>query len=776
MTMIQDSTQVTVLRDRCAGCEECLVRCPVEAISLDEATWTVSVDNEVCIACHQCERTCPFSAIVVEGAPKVAPRTESHEELPAQVVGSLSEVRLGFLSEEELVAEASRCLDCPDPTCMRGCPTHNNIPTFIALARELDFNGARRVLLETSAMPEVCSRVCDSAIQCEGSCSLALAGDKPVAVHEIERYIADHAHLELVRPEEAGLTVACVGSGPASIGAAEVFARGGAKVTIFEKAQVSGGLLRFGIPEFTLPGHIVDGVFDRLERLGVEVVNGYDVPISSLAELKSQFDLVVVGAGATAPIPAPAKGKDSVSFTEANDFLEEAQKALESGSFDSARGPQLLVLGAGNTAMDVARLSRRLGGTAVCVDWMDRRFSVVRPDELQDAVSEGVEVLFGVTVSEVMPADDGRITCTLVKTVQKEATSRPTVTAQVERVITVDKVVQALGFRLTDEVRSEFPSLPVAKSMPVLADRHWTASGIFAGVDNEFSRNTKVGELALKRDRARQAAGFPMNADGVYVAGDALVGPSTVVEAMAHGRRVATAVLGQRGRLAASSLGRVRAPRVLVVYESLGGTTKGWALAVAEGLANFTDTVVALPVDQVEAIMLASYDLVIFATWVDGMVVAKQSPGSAMLELIDSLVPHTQVLAGVMCTFQFDPGSTLKIMEEHLAAKDIRTIASVAISHREKGSGPAAFMREIGEGAWPALDANGVLKHLLERSSTDASEVVGPREELLEALVKRISERKAVEGADFRLTEVQRQATELQSTLDGLRRLRKIPS
>ena len=776
MTMIQDSPQVTVFRDRCAGCEECLVRCPVGAIALDEGSWTVTVDNDVCIGCHQCERTCPFSAITVEGMPKVAPRTQSHEELPAQVVGSLSEVRLGFVSDEELVAEASRCLDCPDPTCMRGCPTHNNIPTFIALARELDFNGARRVLLETSAMPEVCSRVCDSAIQCEGSCSLALAGDKPVAVHEIERYIADHASLELPRPEEAGLTVACIGSGPASIGAAEVFARGGAKVTIFERAEVSGGLLRFGIPEFTLPGRVVDGVFERLERLGVDVVNGYEVEVSSLSELKSQFDLVVVGAGATTPIPAPAKGKESVGFTEANDFLEEAQKALEAKSFDPARGPQLLVLGAGNTAMDVARLSRRLGGTAICVDWMDRQFSVVRPDELADAVSEGVEVLFGVTVSEVAPAEGGKITCTLVKTVQKDAATRPSVTGEVARVVTVDKVVQALGFRLSDGVRKEFPALPVPKAMPVLADRHWTASGIFAGVDNDFSRKTKVGELALKRDRARQRAGIPATSDGVYVAGDSLVGPSTVVEAMAHGRRVAAAALGQRGRLAVSTVGRGRAPRVLVVFESPGGTTKSWALAVAEGLANFTDTVVALPVDQVEAIMLADFDVVVFATWVDGMVVAKQSPGKAMLELIDSLVPHTRVLSGVMCTYQFDPGQTLKIMEERLAAKDIRTVASVAISHREKGSGPAAFMRELGEGAWPAFDANGALKQLLELPSTAANEVVGPRDELLEALVKRISERKAVEGADFRLTEVQHQATELQSTLDRLRRLRRIPS
>ncbi|WP_298446408.1 4Fe-4S dicluster domain-containing protein, partial [Ferrimicrobium sp.] len=179
--------QVTVLKDRCSGCQECLVRCPVEAITLDEFTYTVNVDESICVACRQCERTCPFAAIHVEGSLRVSDRVGAHLFEPADVRADLHEVRVGFLSDDELVAEANRCLNCPDPTCVRGCPTHNDIPAFIERARNLDFAGAREILSASSSMPEICSRVCDTGTQCEGACSFALAGDMPVAIHEIER-------------------------------------------------------------------------------------------------------------------------------------------------------------------------------------------------------------------------------------------------------------------------------------------------------------------------------------------------------------------------------------------------------------------------------------------------------------------------------------------------------------------------------------------------------------------------------------------------------------
>lgn len=227
-SMHEGRPTTTVLVDRCAGCQECVVRCPTGALDLDANTWTVEVNQELCVGCRQCERTCPFGAIVVEGPTLVAARVAQEVQHPAELEGDRSETRRGITSWAEALIEAERCLSCPDPTCVLGCPAHNDIPGFIRAVRDGDLDRAHEVLAATTFMPDVCSRVCDQALQCEGACSWSLAGSAPVAIGALERFVADNAPVPSIasrvsraaEPPAKGLSVAIVGSGPAAIGAA----------------------------------------------------------------------------------------------------------------------------------------------------------------------------------------------------------------------------------------------------------------------------------------------------------------------------------------------------------------------------------------------------------------------------------------------------------------------------------------------------------------------------------------------------------------------------
>ncbi|WP_298208131.1 FAD-dependent oxidoreductase [Ferrimicrobium sp.] len=770
---VSEFPQVTVLKDRCSGCQECLVRCPVEAITLDEFTYTVDVDESVCVACRQCERTCPFSAIHVEGTVRVDARVPAHLFEPQDVRADLHEVRVGFLTDEELVAEASRCLNCPDATCVRGCPTHNDIPAFIERARNLDFDGARAVLSATSSMPEICSRVCDTGTQCEGACSFALAGDMPVAIHEIERYLADRSAPTPPVVESAGLSVAVIGGGPAGIGVADVVARGGGQVTIFEAGAEIGGLLRSGIPEFTLPNAVVSRVASQLEELGVEIVPNTRVSLEVLDDLARSFDAVVIAQGANAPLPITAAGKENVNVTEANDFLDRAYHAIVDHVSDPQElpGPKdVLVVGAGNTAMDVARMTRRLGGTATCVDWMDRRFSLVRPDELGEAEHEGVEVLFSVTVASLRPLANGRIAATLVATVQEDRQQRPKVTDKVFRVMEVDEVVAALGYRIEPELLAAFPSLPVRKEVPIIKDRHWVASGIFNGLANDISRRMAVGDLSVGREHARVRAQVALK-DHVYVVGDSLIGPSTVVEAMAQGRKLGRSLLDRSSRLAPSVVGRLRPPRVLVSIDSPGGTTRALALRLADLLSSVTNEIVAVPVDQVTPDLVTDFDLLVLATWVDGLVVGGQHASPATDHLVGQLPLGAATQVAVLMTYGFDPGHAMSRLETSVTQRGLHVVAQRAM--KSHGDGLFDFARELCEAAWPDVESADLTKAVFVSGELTPSQVgatVGIRPELAAAVARSINEMRALRGTDELMTQVMTSVNELQVVIDAWRR------
>lgn len=564
MTLMSEGTRsaltevachVRVLTDRCAGCQECIIRCPTGALGLDPARWVAEAHDEMCVGCRQCVRTCPFSAIEVEGPALVSPRVGGHETHQF-LMGDTTETHAGFTSWSEALTEADRCLLCPDPTCVRGCPAHNDIPGFISKLREGDLAGAHRVLRRTTVLADVCSRVCNQSAQCEGACSWSLAGDTPVAIGRLERFVADNAPYPAPLQggtRGRGLKVAVVGSGPAGIGAAWRLIEEGAEVTVYEREATPGGLIDWGIPDFTLPSAVAARPWYQLRDAGVDLRCGAAVDPDELDTLLGDYDAVLLAVGATAALRMAVPGADLDGVVDATSFLQPAKQALadprRAAAFLSGLGlpasggsPHVLVLGAGNTAMDVARTARRFGLQATCIDWLDERFALARPEELAEARREDVVVKFSRTLVS-LSGQDGRVAAArLAATAQPRPDRLPKVLTRGGEDLPVDLVVMAMGYRLDAGFAQLMGGPPVRRQATGVPDRRWVASGVLANRASAFAHHSPVGSLALGREVGLAAAAHPLR-ERVWVVGDALVGPSTVVEAMTQGQLAAAAML-----------------------------------------------------------------------------------------------------------------------------------------------------------------------------------------------------------------------------------------
>ncbi len=720
---------VTVLVDRCAGCQECVVRCPTQALDMDIARWVAVADQSRCVGCRQCVRTCPFSAITVDGPQLVASRIATTVAAPVPLVGDTSETRQGIASFDEAVAEASRCLACPDPTCVRGCPTHNDIPAFVAAVAERDLDRAHQILRRTTILPDICSRVCDQAVQCEGACTWSLAGATPVAIGALERFIADHqpvpppttptptaaaagtaaagtaaagtaaadgaagrrprrvvSRQRELQPETT--SVAIVGSGPAAMGAAWELIEGGAAVTVYERDPTPGGLLGWGIPDFTLPAAVAGRPWDQLQDAGVELHCSTPVDADMLQGLLADHDAVILAHGAGLPLRPPIPGVDLAGVEDATSFLQRARTALANQtSLDDLRRADgtpatVLVLGAGNTAMDVARCARRLDTNPICIDWMDPRFAPVRPDELDEARHEGVEVRFTSTVVELVGTDGTVSAARIAATRQDRATERPHIEKNSAELVPVDHVVLAMGYRLDPELSTGDLATTVSKQVDGLPDRQWTASGILAVSNPPYARRQPVGRLALGREKARTTAALPRR-PRLWVAGDALTGPATVVEAMAQGREAARAILAHRPhRPQRPGTHHPHISHVVVGYDSVGGRTKACAWAIANQLTDTTTTVEVLPLARIDTKALARADLLIIGTWTEGKIIAAVGPARSTRRWLAALPPIAGLPVATFCTYSIDPRTTLSQLRHAIETAGGHIIADAAFRGR----------------------------------------------------------------------------------------------
>ncbi len=310
------------------------------------------------------------------------------------------EVNLG-LPEQIAMLEASRCLDCKDPKCIKGCPVQINIPRFVTRVAAGDLMGAAETLLNDNALPGISGRVCPQERQCEEICIRCNKG-QPVAIGYLERFVADwareHRNGQATAPAQpSGYKVAVVGSGPAGLTAAGELAKKGHVVTVFEALHEPGGVLLYGIPEFRLPKEIVRKEVDNLRKLGVEiicnVVIGRTYTIDDL--LKDEgFHAIFIANGAGLPMWLGIPGENLKGVYSANEFLTRVNlmKAYDPDSDTPVIRPKkAVVIGGGNTAMDGVRTSKRLGANPATLVYRRSRAEMpARAEEITHAEEEGV--------------------------------------------------------------------------------------------------------------------------------------------------------------------------------------------------------------------------------------------------------------------------------------------------------------------------------------------------------------------------------------------------
>ena len=313
------------------------------------------------------------------------------------------EVNIG-LTEEQALTEAKRCLDCPKPTCMEGCPVNINIPSFIKNIERGEFLEAAKVLKSTSALPAVCGRVCPQEKQCEAQCIHVKMGGKPVAIGNLERFAADFEREsgKMALPEVAesnGMKIAIVGSGPAGLSCAGDMAKLGYEVTVFEALHEIGGVLKYGIPEFRLPNAIVDVEINNLRKIGVNFVKDCIVgkTITILDLEKEGYKAIFVASGAGLPNFMNIPGENSINIMSSNEYLTRVNLMDASNPASDTpinKAHSVMVVGGGNTAMDSCRTAKRLGAEHVFIAY--RRSEAEMParlEEVKHAKEEGIEFL-----------------------------------------------------------------------------------------------------------------------------------------------------------------------------------------------------------------------------------------------------------------------------------------------------------------------------------------------------------------------------------------------
>ncbi len=331
-------------------------------------------------------------------------RCEMPELDPAYRATKLREEVNTGLTKEMAMIEAQRCLDCPNPACMEGCPVSIKIPSFIKNIERGEFGKAAQVLKMTSSLPAVCGRVCPQEKQCESKCIHLKMGHKAVAIGALERFAADYAREngEMAVPTVApsnGKKVAVVGSGPAGLSFAGDMAKLGYSVTVFEALHEIGGVLKYGIPEFRLPNSIVDVEIDTLRAMGVEFVKdcviGKTISIAQLQE--DGYQGVFVASGAGLPNFMNIPGENSINILSSNEYLTRVN-LMDASNPDTDTpmhiGKRVAVVGGGNTAMDSVRTALRLGAERAMIIY--RRSEAEMParlEEVKHAKEEGVEFL-----------------------------------------------------------------------------------------------------------------------------------------------------------------------------------------------------------------------------------------------------------------------------------------------------------------------------------------------------------------------------------------------
>lgn len=434
------------------------------------------------------------------------------------------EVNKGLIPEQAII-EASRCLDCANPTCITGCPVGINIPKFIKRIEQEDFLEAAKVLKETNTLPAVCGRVCPQEKQCEEKCFYTLSLKKdPVAIGHLERFAADfeQGSGKMSIPEVSapiGTKVAIVGSGPAGLACAGDLAKWGYDVTVFEALHEVGGVLKYGIPEFRLPNSVVDVEIDNMKKMGVKFkknfIIGKTVSIDDLRELG--YQAFFVGSGAGLPNFMNIPGENYNNIFSSNEYLTRVNLMNASDNkYDTPvfSGNKVAVIGGGNTAMDSVRTAKRLGAERAMIIYRRSREEMpARVEEVKHAIEEGIEFMNLHNPVEYFGDKEGRVNKMRVQKMKlgepdTSGRRRPIVIENSEFDIEVDTVIVSVGVSPNPLIPSALPDLKVSDWHTIEVDPETMQSSIpdiFAGGDIVRGGATVI--LAMG-DGRRAAAGI----------------------------------------------------------------------------------------------------------------------------------------------------------------------------------------------------------------------------------------------------------------------------
>ena len=428
------------------------------------------------------------------------------------------EVNIG-LTKEMAMQEAKRCLDCPKPSCIEGCPVSIDIPSFIKNIERGQFLAAAKVLKQTSSLPAVCGRVCPQEKQCGSKCVHLKSGGKAVAIGYLERFAADYERESgnISLPEIApsnGIKVAVVGSGPAGLSFAGDMVKKGYDVYVFEALHEIGGVLKYGIPEFRLPNKIVDVEIQNLAKMGVhfqtDVIVGKTISVEQLEQ--EGFKGIFVGSGAGLPNFMNIPGENAINIMSSNEYLTRVNlmdAANPTTDTPINFGKNVLVVGGGNTAMDSCRTAKRLGGNVTLVYRRSEQEMPARLEEVKHAKEEGINFLTLHNPIEYKADETGAV-CQAVLQVMElgepDASGRRSPVPVEGKTVTldVDQVIVAVGVS---------PNPLVPKSI----------QGLELGRKNTIAVNDGMQSSRLE----------------IFAGGDIVRGGATVILAMGDGRRAA---------------------------------------------------------------------------------------------------------------------------------------------------------------------------------------------------------------------------------------------
>lgn len=448
------------------------------------------------------------------------PRTDMPQQEPAVRAKNFLEVATGYTMQMAL-DEASRCLHCKHKPCVNGCPVNINIPDFIKMITEENFEGAYQVISESSSLPAVCGRVCPQESQCESKCVRGIKTE-PVAIGRLERFVADyhneHSTEKIQKPESNGHKVAVIGSGPSGLTCAGDLAKLGYEVTIFEALHTAGGVLQYGIPEFRLPKAIVNKEVDNLRDLGVDVETNMVIGrVLSIDELMEDgYEAVFIGSGAGLPRFMNIPGENLKGVYSANEFLTRVNlmKAYKEGSTTPImHAKRVAVVGGGNVAMDAARSALRLGAEEVNIIYRRSDAELpARAEEVHHAKEEGIIFRTLTNPVEILGDDDDALTgikCVEMELGEPDASGRrrPIVKEGSEFTIPMDCVIMSIGTSPNPLIKSTTEGLDTQKWGGIIADEDGLTSRPF-----------------------------------VYAGGDAVTGAATVILAMGAGKKAAAAI------------------------------------------------------------------------------------------------------------------------------------------------------------------------------------------------------------------------------------------